>query len=53
VNPLSEVVEKLLKADEARDFMKPDNLFMTVGEAVASLSIRTKGQSSTTYHEGT
>ncbi|XP_062150138.1 probable sulfate transporter 3.3 [Alnus glutinosa] len=53
VNPLSEVMEKLLKADEARDFMKPDNLFMTVGEAVASLSIRTKGQSSTTYHEGT
>lgn len=53
VNPLSEVMEKLLKADEARDFMRPDNLFMTVGEAVASLSSKTKGQSSTTYHEGT
>jgi sulfate transporter 3 len=53
VNPLGEVLEKLLKADEARDFMRPDNIFMSVGEAVASLSSRTKGQSSTTYHEGT
>ncbi|XP_059446161.1 probable sulfate transporter 3.3 [Corylus avellana] len=53
VNPLSEVMEKLLKADEACYFMRPDNIFMTVGEAVASLSSRTKGQSSSTYHEGT
>lgn len=53
VNPLSEVMEKLLKADEARYFMRPDNIFMTVGEAVASLSSRTKGQSSSTYQEGT
>ena len=46
-------MEKLLRADEAGDFMRPDNIFMSVGEAVASLSSRMKGQSSTTYHEGT
>ncbi|KAB1205721.1 putative sulfate transporter 3.3 [Morella rubra] len=52
VNPLGEVLEKLQKADEAGDFMKPDNLYLTVGEAVASLSSTMKGQSSTMY-EGT
>lgn len=47
VNPLSEVIEKLKKADEANDFIRVDNLFLTVGEAVASLSSAMKGQSST------
>lgn len=48
VNPLGEVMEKLLKADEAQDFMRPDSLYLTVGEAVASLSSTMKDQSSTT-----
>ncbi|KAK4608715.1 hypothetical protein RGQ29_002204 [Quercus rubra] len=47
VNPLGEVMEKLLKADEAQDFMRPDSLYLTVGEAVASLSSTMKDQSST------
>lgn len=47
VNPLAEVIEKLKKADEANDFIRADNLFLTVGEAVASLSSAMKGQSST------
>lgn len=46
VNPLAEVMEKLKKADEANDFMRSDNLYLTVGEAVASLSSTMKGQSS-------
>ncbi|KAH1243267.1 putative sulfate transporter 3.3 [Glycine max] len=52
VNPLAEVIEKLKKADEANDFIRADNLFLTVGEAVASLSSAMKGQSST-ITEGT
>lgn len=47
VNPLAEVIEKLKKVDEASDFMQADNLFLTVGEAVASLSPTMKGQSPT------
>ena len=47
MNPLGEVMEKLLKADEAQDFMRPDSLYLTVGEAVASLSSTMKDQSST------
>ncbi|KAF3959368.1 hypothetical protein ACB098_08G175200 [Castanea mollissima] len=47
VNPLGEVMEKILKADEAQDFMRPDSLYLTVGEAVASLSSTMKDQSST------
>ncbi|XP_050271557.1 probable sulfate transporter 3.3 [Quercus robur] len=47
VNPLGEVMEKLLKADEAQDFMRPDSLYLTVGEAIASLSSTMKDQSST------
>ncbi|XVE85416.1 hypothetical protein DITRI_Ditri17bG0089500 [Diplodiscus trichospermus] len=46
VNPLGEVMEKLQKSDEAGDFMRPDGLFLTVGEAVATLSATIKGQSS-------
>ncbi|KAF1861996.1 hypothetical protein Lal_00026501 [Lupinus albus] len=47
VNPLGEVIEKLKKADEDNDFIRTDNLFLTVGEAVASLSSTMKSQSST------
>ncbi|XP_022725855.1 probable sulfate transporter 3.3 isoform X2 [Durio zibethinus] len=46
VNPLGEVMEKLQKSDEAGDFMRPDCLFLTVGEAVTMLSATIKGQSS-------
>ncbi|XP_059649553.1 probable sulfate transporter 3.3 [Cornus florida] len=46
VNPLGEVMEKLQRADESHDLMKPDSLFLTVGEAVASLISTVKGQSS-------
>ncbi|KAG6655147.1 probable sulfate transporter 3.3 [Carya illinoinensis] len=54
VNPLGEVMEKLQKADEARDLMRPDNLYLTIGEAVSSLSLTMKGQPSTMYGtEGT
>ncbi|KAI9111092.1 hypothetical protein K1719_017967 [Acacia pycnantha] len=47
VNPLAEVMEKLKKADEGNnELIREDNLFLTVGEAVASLSSMTKGQAS-------
>ncbi|XP_057481791.1 probable sulfate transporter 3.3 [Actinidia eriantha] len=46
VNPLGEVIEKLQRADEAHDLSRPDCLFLTVGEAVASLLPTVKGQSS-------
>ncbi|KAK2380686.1 putative sulfate transporter 3.4 [Trifolium repens] len=48
VNPLSEVIEKLKKADESNTFIRADNLFLTVGEAVASLSSTMKSLSTTT-----
>lgn len=38
VNPLAEVIEKLKKVDEATDFIQSYTLFLTVGEAIASLS---------------
>ncbi|KAJ8548204.1 hypothetical protein K7X08_030673 [Anisodus acutangulus] len=38
VNPIGEVLEKLQRADETKDMMRPDCLFLTVEEAVASLS---------------
>ncbi|PPS18398.1 hypothetical protein GOBAR_AA02180 [Gossypium barbadense] len=44
VNPLGEVMEKLQKSDEAGDFMRPDCLFLTVGEAVATLTATIKSQ---------
>jgi len=47
VNPLAEVIEKLKKVDEATDFIQADSLFLTVGEAIASLSSTMKAQSST------
>ncbi|KAF2305515.1 hypothetical protein GH714_006132 [Hevea brasiliensis] len=46
VNPLGEVMEKLQRADAAHDILKPDTLFLTVGEAVAALSSTMKAQSS-------
>ncbi|CAL5430691.1 unnamed protein product [Camellia sinensis] len=47
VNPLGEVMEKLQCGDEAHDvFSRPDCLFLTVGEAVASLLSTVKAQSS-------
>ncbi|KAJ6318391.1 hypothetical protein OIU76_013852 [Salix suchowensis] len=46
VNPVGEVLEKLLRADDARDITGPDTLYLTVGEAVAALSSTMKGQSS-------
>ncbi|PSR91075.1 Sulfate transporter 3.3 like [Actinidia chinensis var. chinensis] len=46
VNPLGEVMEKLQRADDAHDLSRPDCLFLTVGEAVASLLSTVKGQSS-------
>ncbi|MED6109514.1 hypothetical protein PIB30_034413 [Stylosanthes scabra] len=39
VNPLAEVIEKPKRVDEANDFIPTQNLFLTVGEAVALLSI--------------
>ncbi|GMN38765.1 hypothetical protein TIFTF001_007997 [Ficus carica] len=51
VNPLGEVLEKLQRAEETRDFAKPDNLYLTVGEAVASLSSSMKAQPPTVYDE--
>ncbi|CAH8340374.1 unnamed protein product [Eruca vesicaria subsp. sativa] len=40
VNPLSEVMEKLQRADEEEEFMRSEFLFLTVSEAVASLSLK-------------
>ncbi|KAI5387116.1 putative sulfate transporter 3.3, variant 2 [Lathyrus oleraceus] len=48
VNPLAEVIEKLKKADHANNFIRADSLFLTVGEAVASLSSTMKSQPTTT-----
>lgn len=45
VNPLGEVMEKLQRADEGQDLLRPDNLYLTVGEAVAFLSSSIKAQS--------
>lgn len=38
VNPIGEVMEKLQRGDVAQDLARPDSLFLTVGEAVSSLS---------------
>ncbi|XP_024027791.1 probable sulfate transporter 3.3 isoform X1 [Morus notabilis] len=51
VNPLGEVLEKLQRAEETRDFAKPENLYLTVGEAVASLSSSMKSQPPTMHDE--
>ncbi|KAK1380806.1 putative sulfate transporter 3.3 [Heracleum sosnowskyi] len=37
VNPIGEVMEKLQRSDDTRDLMKPDSLFLTVGEAVTMI----------------
>ncbi|KAI4369039.1 hypothetical protein MLD38_017531 [Melastoma candidum] len=42
VNPIGQVTEKLNKADEAKVLIGQDSLFLTVGEAVASLSCAMK-----------
>ncbi|XP_038893089.1 probable sulfate transporter 3.3 [Benincasa hispida] len=47
VNPMGEVLEKLQKADENQEILRPNNVFLTVGEAIASLATKVKGQSST------
>ncbi|XP_059317375.1 probable sulfate transporter 3.3 [Lycium ferocissimum] len=44
VNPIGEVLEKLQRAEETKDMMRPDCLFLTVEEAVASLSSTIKYQ---------
>ncbi|KAK6146779.1 hypothetical protein DH2020_020648 [Rehmannia glutinosa] len=46
VNPLGEVIEKLQRADDARELARPDSLFLTVGEAAAFLLSTIKKQSS-------
>ncbi|KAK6146785.1 hypothetical protein DH2020_020654 [Rehmannia glutinosa] len=46
VNPLGEVIEKLQRADDARELARPDSLFLTVGQAVAFLLSTIKRQSS-------
>ena len=51
VNPLGEVMEKLERAEETRDFVKPDSLYLTVGEAVASLSLSMKAKPLPMYDE--
>ncbi|XP_030483911.2 probable sulfate transporter 3.3 [Cannabis sativa] len=51
VNPLGEIIEKLQRAAETRDFMRPENLYLTVGEAVTSLSSSMKIHPPTTYDE--
>uniref|UniRef100_A0A1U7V7Y6 Probable sulfate transporter 3.3 n=1 Tax=Nicotiana sylvestris TaxID=4096 RepID=A0A1U7V7Y6_NICSY len=44
VNPIGEVLEKLQRADDTKDMMGTDCLFLTVGEAVASVSSTIKYQ---------
>lgn len=44
---MGEVLEKLQKADENQEILRPNHVFLTVGEAVALLSTTMKGQSST------
>ncbi|KAG6757667.1 hypothetical protein POTOM_037988 [Populus tomentosa] len=46
VNPVGEVLEKVQRADDVRDVMSPDALYLTIGEAVAALSSTMKGRSS-------
>ncbi|CAK9142689.1 unnamed protein product [Ilex paraguariensis] len=46
VNPLGEVMDKLQRAYESREFMRLDALFLTVREVVTTLTSTIKGQSS-------
>ncbi|KAL2518835.1 putative sulfate transporter 3.3 [Abeliophyllum distichum] len=46
VNPLGEVIEKLQRADDYREFARPDCMFLTVEEAVAAHLSTIKNQSS-------
>ncbi|KAI3910424.1 hypothetical protein MKX01_034818 [Papaver californicum] len=42
VNPVGEVMEKLQQANKAHNFLAADSLYLTVGEAVSSLSSKMK-----------
>ncbi|RZC58195.1 hypothetical protein C5167_005504 [Papaver somniferum] len=42
VNPVGEVMEKLQQANKADNFLAVDSLYLTVGEAVSSLSSKMK-----------
>lgn len=44
VNPVGEVMEKLQRANQADNFMGADSLYLTIGEAVISLSPKLKGE---------
>eukprot|EP00268_Persea_americana_P049991 TRINITY_DN5403_c0_g1_i4.p1 TRINITY_DN5403_c0_g1~~TRINITY_DN5403_c0_g1_i4.p1 ORF type:complete len:634 (+),score=107.47 TRINITY_DN5403_c0_g1_i4:242-2143(+) len=46
VNPVGEVMEKLQWANESDNFMTADSLYLTIGEAVTSLSSKVKGDAS-------
>ncbi|KAL3654486.1 putative sulfate transporter 3.3 [Castilleja foliolosa] len=46
VNPVGEVIEKLQRADDTKELAITDCLFLTVGEAVASLLPTIKNQNS-------
>lgn len=46
VNPVGEVIEKLKRGEDAEELGRPDSLFLSVGEAVASLLSTIKRQSS-------
>ncbi|KAL9277233.1 hypothetical protein ACSQ67_025241 [Phaseolus vulgaris] len=51
VNPLAEVIDKLKKSDDGHDFIGAEYLFLTVGEAVASLSSAMKTKTPTMEEE--
>jgi sulfate transporter 3 len=42
VNPTGEVMEKIQRANEAENYFRPDCLYLTTGEAIASLSALAK-----------
>uniref|UniRef100_A0A7N0UF97 STAS domain-containing protein n=1 Tax=Kalanchoe fedtschenkoi TaxID=63787 RepID=A0A7N0UF97_KALFE len=46
VNPIGEVMEKLQRADVSHDIMRPECLYLTVGEAVAALQSAMKAPAS-------
>ncbi|CAI9095983.1 OLC1v1032037C3 [Oldenlandia corymbosa var. corymbosa] len=46
VNPIGEVMEKMQRAEDGEELARPDSLFLTVGEAVVSLSSSIKSKPS-------
>lgn len=50
VNPVGEVIEKLKRGEDADELARPDSLFLTVGEAVASLLSTIKKQPSNSVY---